>query len=330
VTAADRYRDRVRARLNATVKATDNITVGIGMATTEGGDPRSSNQSLTGAFSRKSLDLDTAYFDWKFATWGNLIGGKMKQPFVKPGQSLFWDNDINPEGLAMNFSNGMFFGTVYDYWINEVSGGENTTTSDTMLYGAQLGVRFPVGASNLMFAAHYYDLSSGTLRAPAPIYNNNPNGNTIVDLDPGAATVVGLAFDYEVINLSAEFNTTLGQLPLQIWADAAQNRDPSDLDTAWSVGALFGKASNYRTWEAGLMYQVIEKDALFAQLIDSDFAGGFSDSEGWVLRAGFAPVRNWVINATYFLNKRNRDIGTTLNQTEIDYDRLQVDFNVKF
>ncbi len=213
VQAADRYRDRIRARLNATVKATDNITVGIGMTTTEGGDPRSGNQSLTGVFSRKSLDLDTAYFDWKFATWGNLIGGKMKQPFVKPGQSLFWDNDINPEGLAVSFQSGMFFGTAYNYWLIEASGPENTRTADTMLHGVQFGARLPIGSSSLMLAAHYYDLSAAQGRSP--FYNGstnagNANGNTTLDLDPTAATNAVLVYDYEVINLSAEFNTMLG------------------------------------------------------------------------------------------------------------------------
>jgi Tfp pilus assembly protein PilE len=333
VQAADRYRDRVRARLNAIVKATDTITVGIGMTTTEGGDPRSGNQSLTNAFSRKSLDLDTAYFDWKFASWGSLIGGKMKQPFVKPGQSLFWDNDINPEGLAVGFQSGMFFGTAYNYWINEQSGAQTTRTADTMLHGLQIGARVPIGSNSLMLAAHYYDLSAAVGRSP--FFNggsnaNNANGNTVIDLDPTAATNAVLVYDYEVINLSAEFNAMLGQLPFQVWADAAQNQDPSDLDTAWSAGVLFGKASNYRTWELGAGYYVIEKDALFAQLIDSDFAGGVSDTEGWVLRAGYTPVRNWTLNATYFLNKRNVDVPTSSGQSEIDYDRLQVDFNVKF
>jgi hypothetical protein len=79
------------------------------------------------------------------------------------------------------------------------------------------------------------------------------------------------------------------------------------------------------------MYQVIEKDALFAQLIDSDFAGGVSDVEGWTLRAGYAPVKNWAINATYFFdNKLNRDKANSVGQTDVDYNRLQVDFNVKF
>ena len=326
VTTADRYRDRIRARLAATVKATDNITVGIGMTTTENNDPRSGNQSLTGTFSKKSFDLDLAYFDWKFASWANLIGGKMKQPFVKPGQSLFWDNDITPEGLAVNFSSGIFFGTAYNYWITEISGAETTRTADTMLHGAQVGVRLPVGSSNLVLAAHYYDLSAGQGRAP--FYNSSANGNTTVNVGTPATAV--LLNDYEVINLSAEFNTLIGSLPLQIWADAAQNQDPSDLDTAWSAGVLFGKASNYRTWEVGAAYQSIEKDALFAQLIDSDFAGGNSDNEGWVLRGAYTPVRNWTLNATYFLNKRNVDVPTSSGQFDIDYDRLQLDFNVKF
>lgn len=326
VPTADRYRDRIRARLAATVKATDNITVGIGMTTTEASDPRSGNQSLTGVFSKKAFDLDLAYFDWKFASWGDLIGGKMKQPFVKPGQSLFWDNDITPEGLALNVSSGMFFGTLYNYWINEVSATENQLTADTMLRGLQIGARLPVGANNLTLAAHYYDLSAGQGRAP--FYNNSANNNTTVNVGTPATAV--LAFDYEVIDLSAEFNMMFGQTPFQVWADVAQNQDPSDLDTAWAAGVLFGKASNYRTWEVGAAYQVVEKDALFGQLIDSDFAGGNTDNEGWVLRGAYAPVRNWTINATYFLNKRNADRANSVGQSEVDYDRLQVDFNVKF
>jgi len=326
VPAADRYRDRIRARFNAEVKATDAITVGIGFATTEGDDPRSSNQTLTNVFSRKALDLDTAYFDWKFATWGGLIGGKMKQPFVKAGQSVFWDGDINPEGLAVNYSRGMFFGTAYNYWISEVSGPETGVTADIMLYGAQFGARLPVGAGSLMLAAHYYDLSSGQGRAP--FFGGNANGNTTVSVGTPATAV--LLNDYEVINLGAEYNTLIGTLPLQVWADLAQNQDPDDLDTAWAAGVLFGKASNYRTWEFGAAYQVVEKDALFAQLIDSDFGAGVSDAEGWVLRGAYSPVRNWTLNAAYFLNKRNVDVANSAGQREIDYDRLQLDFNVKF
>lgn len=325
---ADRYRDRVRARINAEVKATDAIALGIGFATSDGGDPRGSNASLSGIFSRKSLYLDTAYFDWKFASWGNLLGGKMKQPLFKPGQSLFWDSDVNPEGLAAGFNSGIYFGTAYNYWLNEVSGPESATTSDAMMHGLQLGAKLPIGASTLTLAAHYYDLSAAQGRAP--FYNNSANGNSTISIPAGTSTVSVLANDYQVINVGAEFNALFGSLPFQLWADIAQNQDADDLDTAWSAGVQVGKAGNYRTWELGAAYQVMEKDALFAQLIDSDFGAGNSDNEGFVLRAAYAPVRNWVLNATYFITERNADVANSAEQVGVDHNRLQVDFNVKF
>ena len=328
---ADRYRDRVRARVNIEAKATDNILVGIGLATAEGGDPRSSNQSLDGTFSRKSVDLDLAYFDWKFASWGNLVGGKMKQTFVKPGQSLFWDNDVNPEGLAVNYNRGIWFATGYNYWVDEVSGPETALTADAHIAGAQIGARLPIGASTLVLGAHYYDLGAGQGRRGiffncSTTSDGCANGNTTIGA-PGSGV---LAHDFEVAELFAEFNTTFGALPFQVWADVAENQDPADLNTAWAAGFRLGAASNYRTWEVAALYQSIEKDALFAQLIDSDFAGGLSDSEGWVLRAGYAPVKNMLFNATYFINKLNVDVANSAGMTDVDYDRLQLDFNLKF
>ena len=185
-----------------------------------------------------------------------------------------------------------------------------------------------LSGSTLTFAAHYYDLSAsqGRLVPAAPLFAGNANNNTTI----GTAPNIGLAFDYEVANVLVQFDTTLGSMPLQLWAEAAQNQDPDENETAVTGGVMFGRASNARTFEAGVMYQSLEKDALFAQLIDSDFAGGFSDNEGFVIRVGYAPVRNWVLNGTYFLNKRNVDVANALGQTEVDYNRLQLDFNVKF
>ena len=110
---ADRYRDRYsRAR----IAEREGDRQGVGRHRIHHDrklDPRSGNQSLNGAFSKKALDLDLAYFDWKFASWGDADLGKMKQPFFKPGQSYFWDNDITPEGMALNFNSGIVFGTAY-------------------------------------------------------------------------------------------------------------------------------------------------------------------------------------------------------------------------
>jgi len=327
---ADRYRERLRARLSARAQVTEDLSVGIGFATVEGGDPRSSNQTLDDVFSRKSVDLDLAYFDWAFVDGGHLIGGKMKQPFFKPGESLFWDSDVNPEGLALAYKRGVLFGSAYGYWVDEVSAPENARTSDTMLYGGQIGARLPIGESNLVVAAHYYDLSAG--QGGAPFYNGNSNGNTTVDV--GTPPTAVLLYDYQVLNLMTEFNSRWdapwGAVPLQFWAEIGQNQDPDDLDTAWAAGFAFGDAADARTWQFGAAFHSVEKDALFAQLIDADLGGGVSDVNGWIVRAGYAPVKNLVLNATWFINHRNVDVPNVVGQTDVGYDRLQLDFNMKF
>ena len=220
----------------------------------------------------------------------------------------------------------MWFGSAYGYWITEISGAETTRTADTMLFGGQVGARIPLGASTLTITGNYYDLAAGQGRAP--FFNAVANGNTTVNV--GTPPTAVLLNDYQVFGLSGQFDTMLGSLPLQVWADFAQNQDPDDLDTAWAAGVLFGKASNPKTWEAGFAYEKLEKDALFGQLVDSDFGAGNTDVQGWVVRGAYAPVRNWTLNVTYFINQRNVDVANSAGQTEVDYNRLQLDFNVKF
>jgi hypothetical protein len=324
-TTADRYRDRLRARLLVDAKVNDEVTLGFGIASGENGDPRSSNQTFTGVFNRKAFDLDLAYFDWKFADWGNLIGGKMKQPFFKPSQSLYFDADVNPEGIAVAVNRGKWFGSAYGYFVNEISGPENTRTADTMLYGGQIGTRLPIGSNNLTLAAMYYDLAAGKGRAP--FFNPAPggaNGNTLV----GAPAV--LANDFRVVDLAAEFSFKLGNLPMLLWTDLAQNQGAEDNDEAFSGGVILGRASAPGSWELGVGYYSVEADAVFGQVFESDFANGLTDSEGLIIKAGYALQRNWILNATYFLNDRNMDLPNAAGETDVDFDRLQIDLNFRF
>lgn len=316
--SAKRDEDLLRARLGVEAKVNDSIAAGIGVATSSApGNPRGANVQLDGAFSRKSLYLDLAYFDWTFADNAHFIAGKMRMPFVRPGQSLFWDNDINPEGIALTYNIGSMFGSAWSYWLEENVPASTTvtTTTDTKMYGLQLGNRFDLGGNTLVVAASYYDLAAAKGRRP--FYNNASNGNSLTSTG-------GLAYDFQVVSLMAEYNFKLRDVPFQVWADVARNLD-AEYDTAFTMGTMVGKASNPGSWETGLAYQLIEKDALFAQHVDSDFGGGLSDCDGWVLRTGYAPARNWVLNATYFKDVNNKDVGV-----EYDFDRLMLDFNTKF
>jgi len=207
---------------------------------------------------------------------------------------------------------------------NCVADSGRTCSKDVYMVGAQLGARIPIGDSTLVAGVAYSDLQNG--QGQRPFYNGNANGNTLT------GPLSALAYDFNVIEGFAEFNMLIGgSLPLQFWANYAQNQDPDDMNTAWGAGALLGKASGYRTWEAGVGYEVLEKDALFGQGVDSDFGDGTTDTQGWVFRAGYAPVRNLTLNATYFFNERFIDVPVNaVYGSNTDYDRLQLDFNMKF
>jgi hypothetical protein len=104
-------------------------------------------------------------------------------------------------------------------------------------------------------------------------------------------------------------------------------------DTGYAIGASIGRASNPKTWNAALWYQELDADSMFGQFVDSDFGDGRTDTKGIVFRGAYAPVRNFTIQATYFLNTLNKDEAKdpyfAVNDS-LDYDRLQVDLNYKF
>jgi len=329
----DQTRHRIRARFGFTAKVNDSLTGTVQLATNGGnGDPRSTNQTLGQGFDRKGVAIDLANIDWKIAEGVNLQLGKMAQPFQKVG-SFFWDGDITPEGGALRFSRGPFFANAYGFWLQEAG-----TTSDANVVGAQVGIRQKFSDTfTLTGALQYYDVgavqdeittTAGTCTANATFFGG-PQGNT-------TRTVAGCARllnDFNVMEVLAQADLKIGALPLTIFVNAAQNQDADDLDTAIAGGFTVGRASAPRSWEFGYVYQKVEKDALFGQFVDSDFGGGVTDTKGSAFRIGYAPAANWVLNATYFMNDRFNDapinIGGTPT-TDVGYDRLQVDFNVRY
>ncbi len=332
--AADRNRARFRARFGFDATVTDTVKATFRLASGDG-DPRSTNQTLTNIASAKDIWIDQAYTDWNFMNGGNLVLGKQPYPFFRPGQSLFYDGDFNPEGAAVKLDRGMFFGSAYWWWLQENYNASPTgNNEDANLWGLQGGLKFALLGGETKLAASYYEC--GACKNNNPFWSGgNAYGNTTINQLSGTTTTAVLKYGYEVVELSGEMGFTVFNLPLLVWADWAQNMASDvEYDTAYNVGFLLNKASNAKTWEFGAMWQEIDKDALYAQMIDSDFGGGNTDSSGWVLKAGYAPVKNITLNATYFINEINKDVPPSTTPantfTGLDYDRWQLDVNYKF
>lgn len=308
----DRARMRFRARLGLTAEVTDGVSVIVQLAT--GGDnPVSTNQTFDDGFSTKDVGIDLAYVRWKITDGLSFYGGKMKNPLYQAGGApLIWDGDLNPEGFALDYSSGNFFGTAGGFSVEERS-----SAGDSLLYVVQAGLTFPIGqAANFTAGAGYFAYTDTV--GNEPFYNGQAKGNSI---DANGNYV----YDYENTELFTELSTTLGDWPLKVYAHATRNGDPGDEDTAYAFGAKIGSAKKARDVEFSWTYQDIEADAVIATFNDSDFGGGGTDSEGHLLKAKYALSEKLFLGGSLFVNRVDR-----FQAAEHDYNRLQLDVELKF
>lgn len=355
----DRQRDRIRARLNANFRVNDTIT-GQFAITTGGDDPRSGNQSLDGQNARKAFGLDLAYVTWAPNADWKVTGGKQKYPWQRTA-SYFFDNDVNPEGLSANFTKGNFFAGAFYDWLAERAlafGSPTGTNTDSIMFGAQVGYRIPFSDTvKLTLAGAYFDFDG--VQGYNPLFGGSSFGNTTttsaaVCSRTLAAGTACLLSDYDVVEVFGDLTASVGGKPLRFFIDGAKNTAAEinpvageKLDTAYSAGVIYGAAGAAKgTWEMGLIWQKTEKDALFGQLLDSDFGDGNTDTKGFALRGGYTVARNWTLNATLFMNELSNDVPqsvtvfntvtappldtTVLTVNDRDYKRLQLDLNFRF
>ena len=317
----NRNRNRIRARLGITGKVTDDVEVGLRLATSEPfssdkGDPISTNQTLDDAFSKKSIWLDLAYFKWSPKDSGlNIFGGKMEIPFYRAGSNqLIWDSDLTPEGIAVQYTKSLggsdeFFANGGGFWINEVSGG-----ADTGLWGIQGGLKHTfTDKSMLTGGASYY--SYGNIENSGALIGSGFQGNS-----NSAGRYVS---DYDIAEVFGEYGFKLGQTPAAAFASYVKNTSAStSQDTGWLAGGKLGKCQDLGSWELSYDYRDIEADAVLGALNDSDFIGGGTNGKGHRFGFTYQLAKNLQGALTYFLDDKGNDSH--------DYNRLQADLVFKF
>ncbi len=308
----DRARMRFRTRFGLSAKVSDDVKFVFQLAT-GGENPVSTNQTFDDGFSTKDIGVDLAYVDWKIGDGLNAYGGKMKNPLFKAGGvPLIWDGDLNPEGFAVKYTSGNFFGTAGGFSVEERS-----STDDSLLYVVQAGMKFPLSDAMSLTAGIGYFSYSDTI-GNSPFYNGSAKGNS-VDLNGD------YIYDYRNTEVFAELSTKVGDWPLKVYAHATQNSDAPAEDTGFAVGAKLGSAKNDGEMEFSWTYQDIEADSVIGTFSDSDFGGGGTDSDGHMLKGKYAVSKKIFLGGTLFLNSVDRFQGT-----EHDYNRLQLDVEFKF
>lgn len=163
----DRMRARIRVRFNALATLGSQFRTGITLASGDINDPTTTNQTLTGFYSRKPVALDQAFVEFTPDRFKNLtlVGGKFRYPWFNT--ELTWDKDLNPEGAAETLGFKVDTPVLkkitlvgFQLPFAEVAGTAPTDKriSQQITYGGQLQTLWQLGPSVTLSAfSGYYD-----------------------------------------------------------------------------------------------------------------------------------------------------------------------------
>lgn len=368
--ASDRTRNRFRIRLRWGFEKDygDDWKVGFRLASAVASSGQATDNTSTtttlgnpGYFTFKDIFIDRAYAQY---SPGNLkdngpikgvtIGaGKFDNPFFRYSTPIVWDSDLTPEGIyeKANFQlyNGEknklnLYTTLGQFITNENSG----TDADAGIYGYQGALNWSTHHFNtkqpvdVTGAVSFYDvtdwsntvLASGNTASTSFLRTNTleAGGFRMVDVYPEVQFYIGdnqatLWYNY-VNNVGNDRNFTSG---------TAAGDDIHDMDTAWGLGAKFGKAKKKGDWEAYYGYYEIGANAVVAAFNDNDFGGpggaGHTNRQGHKFGVGYSLTDSIMVNWTgYVVTPLNPNTSTTpvansLNETVF---RSQADLNYKF
>ena len=306
-----RHHHRIRARASALAQLTDGIAAGFGLST-GGISNDSGNQTLGDGFSIKPVGLDLAYFDWSLSKHLNLVGGKMTNPLFRPGRHhLLYDDDLRPEGLALNIDAGQLFGNASVFWAEE-----RAEESDSLWMGIQLGYRGqPADGLTYTAGAGFYEITN--TQGHLPLFT--PLGGQGNQLDADGNYLYG----FSQAELFGELEIDVYGHPVTVFLDFVTNTAAKRHADGVALGLGYRRFSERQRWSASYVYQDLEANAVVGAFTDSDFGGGTSDSRGHVFHVGYSSTSAWDLALRYIVGKR----GEAVNMPRT-YRRLQADLRL--
>ncbi|HEX8815857.1 MAG TPA: putative porin [Terriglobales bacterium] len=150
-TIPDLNQARIRVRFGVDGQLNEDFVAGFALATGALGNPTSTNETLTGAFDRKTIALDRGFITYNPVAhpWLSLTGGKFAFPWQRT--SVTFDPDLNPEGFDEKFSFNLS-GPVknitaqgIELLYNEANGKPGVPSQDSYALGVQVSSRIQYG-----------------------------------------------------------------------------------------------------------------------------------------------------------------------------------------
>ena len=142
----DRNRARLRVRLGLDGQLNQDFVGSVALATGSLGNALSTNETLTGAFNRKTIGLDRGFITYNPVahSWLSLTGGKFT--YLWQRTSVTGDPDLNPEGFDEKVSfNYNGFVKNFTAQAMQLLYNESSTGQDSYVLGGQAQVQLAAG-----------------------------------------------------------------------------------------------------------------------------------------------------------------------------------------
>ena len=317
-----RSRFRLRARAGVYTDVADWMKVGLQLRSGDPDDPVSDNQSVDGGFTMKDIAISEAFAAFTPTDWLGIHAGKFDPKELWVVSDMQWDDDVTVEGLLERLEFGAFEASLYQYFLEERSAGD-----DSVVYGGQVRGAFDLSSKHsLEFGAGYDDWVNPQYVADLTL-SGKLHGNRVSNILDADDQLIS---DFEIASLFAEWKYELSERwPIKVTAFAYHNFGAAELDGKKYDDGYFLRfqIGDYKkpgqiALRASRYYS--QPDALFYVFTQSDTTMS-SDVDGYRfdLRLGF--IMKSYFNFTWYHTEPASDLEDIPTM-----DRLQVDYIIRF
>jgi polyhydroxyalkanoate synthesis regulator phasin len=351
---------RLRLRFGVETQLSAMTSVGFRLATgSVTNNPLSTNQTLGNNFDRYAVGVDRAYIKLHPASWLNLAGGRIANPFFST--DLVWHPDLNFDGAVATvkpkFSeSGSGFLTMGAFPLTKLDPNPNSSTQSRWLYGGQAGVDWKVRATGMKLGLALYDyrhvegipntgdyainpITASMNDSTAPQYRQK--GNSLVQLQAinNPTLLYGLASKFREWNLTGsldfaqldpvhvvltgDYVKNIGFDRAEIFQRTGRNLDPKTLGYQARLTVGNAEMRKRRDWQVFAAYKYLERDAVLDAYTDSDFRLGGTDSKGYIFGINYGIDKNTWLGFKWLS-------ADPINGPPLKIDVLQLDLNSRF
>lgn len=329
-----RHRQRVRFRIGANYKLTDEIVFGGRLITGNPADPQSPHQTLGNVFHSFTVSLDRAFMTYRPA-WlrgSSLTTGKFGHPFTRNPiyGELVWDADVQPEGIVAGYTvsergrlESFNLRTGWYALLEQSRANEGFVSA----FQASSRVRLAEHVKANLAAGYYY-YSDVTPSGSRTILSEN-GGNATLDRD-GDGTPDDFVSRFGILNPIVGLTYDGWKEPLTLSAEYILNtRAQVEQDQGWAVGASLGKTRKRGDWRLYYQWQVVEQDAVFSPVSQDDFLFG-TNHRSHVFGVNYQLVDKIGLHLWALASELDATSpGASPNSDENQW-RLRLDMNIRF